>query len=429
MKRALWITLPAGLVLLTIGVVLWLIPHARQTGDATQPSDATVAADVLARGAALVTLGDCRACHTTRGGAAFAGGRATPTPFGTFYAPNITPDAETGIGRWTADDFWNALHNGRSKDGTLLYPTFPYTNFTKISRADADAMYAYLLRQTPVHRANQPHVLKFPYNHRLLLRAWRLLFFRPGVYEANAAKGTQWNRGAYLVQGVGHCSACHEARNALGAIQSRDNPAGGLVLNWYAPALTARTEAGVQDWPEDDIVALLKTGVSPQGSTTGPMAEVVYESLQHADLADLRAMAVYLKSLPATPPPPAAGFIRVSAYEAVAMQKRGAGLYADHCVQCHGDHGEGRAPAAPALAGNRAVMTIAAINPIRIVLFGGYPPGTDGDPRPFGMPPFAPSFSDQQIADVLTYVRSSWGNDARPVASAEVTQNRAGPLW
>jgi mono/diheme cytochrome c family protein len=429
MKRALWIAVPLAVALLAIAALLWLMPVDRQNGEAPQLPGASPVADVLTRGAALVALGDCRACHTARGGAAFAGGRGTPTPFGTFYAPNITPDAETGIGRWSADDFWNALHDGRSKDGTLLYPTFPYTNFTKISRADADAMYAYLRQQAPVRQPNRPHALKFPYNHRLLLRGWRLLFFRPGVYEVDATKSAQWNRGAYLVQGVGHCSACHEARNALGAIQSKDNPSGGLVLNWYAPALTATAEAGVQDWREDEIVALLKTGIAPRGSATGPMAEVVFESLQHADPQDLQAMAVYLKSLPETEAPPATGFQRVSARDAGAMQKRGAKIYADHCAQCHGDNGEGRAPAAPALAGNRALTMAAAVNPIRMLLFGGYPPGTDGNPRPFGMPPFSPTLNDQQIADVLSYTRGAWGNDARPVSSVEVIRNHAGPLW
>lgn len=428
MKRPLRIAVAALLVLLSIALITWLMPADDQTGDAPHLS-AAAHDDPLVRGAALVALGDCRACHTARGGAAFAGGRGTPTPFGTFYAPNITPDAETGIGSWTADDFWHALHNGRSKDGSLLYPTFPYTNFTKISRVDSDAMYAYLRQQAPVREPNRAHELKFPYQYRVLLRGWRLLFFRPGVYQSDATHDAAWNRGAYLVQGVGHCSACHEARNALGAIQSKNNPAGGLVLNWYAPALTAPAEAGVQHWPEDEIVALLKTGVAPHGSVAGPMAEVVHESLQHGDPADLRAMAMYLKSLPESEPPAASRFTQVSAREALLMQKRGADIYGEHCAQCHGDNGEGRAPAAPALAGNRAVTMTSAVNPIRLLLFGGYAPGTDGNPRPFGMPPFSQSLSDQEIAEVLTYVRSSWGNEARPVSGVDVTRNRAGPLW
>lgn len=403
-----------------------LLPD-RQTGEA--PPAMMPANDPIAHGRQLVALGDCQACHTERGGAAFAGGRGTPTPFGLFYAPNITPDHKTGIGDWTADDFWCALHNGESRDGAPLYPVFPYTNFTKISRADADAMYAYLRSVPAVAKANRAHELKFPYRYRVLLRGWRLLFFRPGVFAADPAQAPQWNRGAYLVQGIAHCSACHEARNALGAIQAKDNPAGGLVLNWYAPALTAPSEAGVQKWPEHEIVALLGSGQSALGSASGPMAEVVYESLQHADAADLQAMAVYLKSLPQTPPPSAEGFQRRAPVTVKAMRTRGQALYADHCAQCHGDQGEGRVPAAPALAGNRAVLTMSAVDPIRLVLFGGYPPGTAGNPRPFGMPPFAQTFSDDQIADVLTYVRTSWGNDARAVSDVEVGENRAGPLW
>jgi len=426
MKRLLLIV--AALVLIA-GAALWLFrPADRVSGEAPQ-LEGVAATDPIERGRQLVALGDCRACHTERGGAAYAGGRSIPTPFGTFYAPNITPDETHGIGRWSADDFWRAMHEGKRPDGTLLYPTFPYTNFTKISRADSDAMYAYLRTVPAVAQDNREHELKFPYNHRLLLAGWRLLFFRPGVYESDAARDVTWNRGAYLVQGLGHCSACHEARNALGAIQSKDNPSGGLVLNWYAPALSSRAEAGVQDWSEDEIVALLATGISPRGSAMGPMAEVVYESLQHADAADLRAMAVYLKSLHDTGPVSSSGFQSVPRKAVEAMRPRGEKLYAEHCAQCHGDGGEGRAPAAPALAGNRGVLTTSAVNPIRVVLYGGYTPATAGNPRPFGMPPFAQTLSDEQIAEVLTYVRTSWGNDARPVASVEVRDNRAGPLW
>ncbi|WP_028080482.1 c-type cytochrome [Solimonas soli] len=426
MKRRLGVIVA---LVIAMGAALgWLSTRDRETGEAPQPPGAG-RADPLERGRQLVALGDCRACHTARGGAAYAGGRAIATPFGTFYAPNITPDEETGIGRWSADDFWRAIHDGRSRDGKPLYPTFPYTNFTKLSRGDADAMFAYLRTQPPVHQASRAHELKFPYNHRLLLVGWRLLFFRPGVYQGDATRDAQWNRGAYLVQGLGHCSACHEARNALGAIQSRDNPSGGLVLNWYAPALASRAEAGVQDWREDDIVALLASGVSPRGSAMGPMAEVVYESLQHADAADLRAMAVYLKSLRDSGAPSAAGFQSVPRKAVEAMRRDGEKLYAEHCAQCHGDQGQGRAPAAPPLAGNRAVLMTSAVNPIRIVLFGGYTPSTAGHPRPFGMPPFSPTLSDEQIAAVLTYVRTSWGNAARPVAGVEVRDNRSGPLW
>ncbi len=270
----------------------------------------------------------------------------------------------------------------------------------------------------------------------MLLIAWRFLFFRPGVYESDPAQSPDWNRGAYLVEGLGHCSACHEARNALGAIRSKHNPSGGLVLSWYAPALTSAREAAVRDWSDMEIVQLLKvgqiqkaTGTSRHASTMGPMGEVVYESLQYARDEDLRAIADYLKSLPETGPRSAWGFFRSRHTATVGALSDGAATYAKHCAQCHGDQGEGRAPAAPPLVGDRAVTMSSAIDPIRIVLFGGYPPGTVGNPRPFGMPPYSPTLDDAQIADVLTFVRASWGNDAPPVSGDEVAENRGSPLW
>lgn len=422
--------------LVAAGATVWgLAPVDRQSGEAPPPSY-TPAADPVERGHALVTLADCRSCHTALGGAPFAGGRAIATPFGTFFSPNITPDSQTGIGRWTAADFWRALHNGYSKDGTPLYPTFPYTSYTRISRRDADAMYAYLKTLPPVSQPNHPHRLTFPYNQRLLLPAWRLLFFRPGVYRSDPTRGAEWNRGAYLVQGVAHCSACHEARNALGAIRSQRDPAGGLVLNWYAPSLTDPHEAGLSDWSIGDIVTLLETGQVGSGSATpphasamGPMAEVVYGSLQYARGEDLRAMAVYLKSLPAEIRRPARELFGIRYVAPQSTLADGRALYGKYCARCHGDHGEGRPPAAPPLASDRAVSMSSDVDPVRIVLFGGYPPGTAADPRPFGMPPYYPTLSDGQIADVLTYVRASWGNAAPAVLASHVEENRGSPLW
>lgn len=426
MKRLLAAVLALGLFALAL--VLWLGLRSDPAAFETPPPVESVEAQIE-RGAYLVRVGDCMACHTRQGGAEYAGGRAIPTPFGIFHSPNITPDDETGIGRWTADDFWHALHDGKSKDGSLLYPSFPYTNYTKLARADTDAMYAYLRSLPPVQATRREHELHFPYRHRLLLVGWRALFFRPGVYQPEPQQGEDWNRGAYLVQGLGHCSACHEARNALGAVQSRDNPAGGLVLNWYAPALSSPQEAGVQDWPQEEIERLLRHGISARGSTLGPMAEVVYESLQHLSDADVLAMALYLKSLPVSAPPAAKGAMRVVDRDLARSRQNGAQLYGQHCASCHGDRGEGRPPAAPALAGNRALTMDSAVNPIRVLLFGGYPPGTAGNPRPFGMPPFSDELNDQEIADLLTYLRSSWGNEARPIPAAEVARHRQGPLW
>ena len=430
MKKYLW----GGtlLAVLVLGILWWRGAGDRETGEAPAPP-AAANTDPIEHGRELVALADCRSCHTARGGAPFAGGREIPTPFGTFYSPNITADMRTGLGSWSATDFWHALHNGYSKNGTLLYPTFPYTNYTKVSRGDSDAIFAYLRTIAPVSQANRQHELAFPYNHRLLLVAWRWLFFRPGVYESKTGESPEWNRGAYLVQGVGHCSACHESRNALGATRSRAGPSGGLVLNWYAPSLTSPRQAGVEDWPIADIVTLLKTGrVSTnhtKAAALGPMAEVVSESLQQAPDTELQAMATYLKSLPVADSTTENSESNVKYDIPHSILEVGKDLYRRNCADCHGSRGEGREPAAPPLAGNRAITMSSAVNPIRMVLFGGYSPATAGNPRPFGMPPYSLTLSDEEIAEVLIYVRSSWGNNARPIRGEEVSANRGNPLW
>lgn len=430
MRKLLWF----GLLPVVVGVCIWWLgsPADRETGDAPRPAVAA-SGDPVTRGRELAQLADCQSCHTARGGAPFAGGRSIPTPFGTFYSPNITPDTKTGLGSWSATDFWHALHNGYSKDGTLLYPTFPYTNYTRISRSDSDAIYAYLRTIAPRSRANQRHELKFPYNYRILLAAWRRLYFRPGVYQRDSGRDAQWNRGAYLVQGLAHCSACHETRNALGGTGAKAGPSGGLVLDWYAPSLTSAQEAGVQSWTAADIVTLLKTGrvstPSANASAAGPMAEVVAESLQYASEDELQAMAVYLKSLPASEKARNAND-KPPKYELpVAIRDAGKDLYEKNCAGCHGHQGEGHEPAAPRLAGNRAVTMAVAVNSIRMILFGGYAPGTAGNPRPFGMPPYSLTLSDEQIAEVLDYIRTSWGNEAPLVFGEDVGANRGNPLW
>ena len=430
MKKLL---LGGALVVLLVLIALWWAAGRDQEGGEAPPPATAANPDPVQHGRELVALADCKSCHTARGGAPFAGGRAIPTPFGTFYSPNITSDSKTGLGGWSSTDFWHALHNGYSQDGTLLYPTFPYTNYTKISRPDSDAMFAYLRSISPVSQANHPHELAFPYNHRLLLVAWRALFFRPGVYESQSGHSAEWNRGAYLVQGVAHCSACHETRNGLGATEKKAGPSGGLVLDWYAPSLTSPQEAGVQGWSEPDIVTLLKTGIvassTTKATTSGPMAEVVAISLQQAPDDELRAMANYLKSLPVTNAPDGSGAANPQDQIPPALLTAGKDLYGKNCADCHGDQGVGREPAAPPLAGNRAVTMTSAVNPIRMILFGGYAPGTAGNSRPFGMPPYSLVLSDEEIAEVLLYVRSSWGNAARPVRGEEVSANRGSPLW
>jgi mono/diheme cytochrome c family protein len=394
-------------------------------GDTSQPSALTSAlapAERIARGAYLAKAGDCMACHTTRGGAPYAGGRAVQTPFGSVVSPNITSDRNAGIGAWTADDFWRALHHGKAKDGRLLYPAFPYPNYTRITRDDADALHAYFQTVPAASQANQPHQLRFPYNTQIALAAWRALFFKPESFQSNNSQSVEWNRGAYLVQGLGHCSACHSAHNSLGA-QAGESLSGGMIpaQGWYAPALNARG-----DWQKEHLAALLKTGVSPRATVFGPMSEVVKESLQYLSDSDINAIATYLRALPSDATAPA--FERDSGPEAVAFLAAGAKLYEQHCVDCHGASGAGKPPAYPPLAGNRALAMESAVNPIRIVLNGGFAPATAGNPRPYSMPPFGHVMNDTEVAQVVSYLRSAWGNNAPPVSGADVNRYRAVPL-
>jgi mono/diheme cytochrome c family protein len=383
--------------------------------------------DPIARGRYLALAGNCVACHTERGGAPFAGGRAIETPFGRVYGSNLTPDPVTGIGAWTADEFWRALHHGKSKDGRLLYPAFPYPNFTRITRLDADDLYAYLRSVTPVTAPNRAHELRFPYNQQVLLALWRGMYFRAAIQVPDLARDVEWNRGAYLVQGPGHCNACHTRRDGLGASLLAADLAGGMIpmQDWYAPPLNATRGAGLGDWQAHEVVQLLKTGVSMRGSVSGPMAEVVAKSLQHLEEGDLRAMAVYLKSLS---PSAEAAARPLQGDVAAGVFAAGAVLYKRHCKDCHGADGRGMPPAYPPLAGNRSLTQPSAANPIRVVLNGGFAPGTAGNPRPYGMPPYRPLFTDAEVAAVVSYIRNAWGNRAALVSGAEVDRFRPAPL-
>ncbi len=426
MKR-LWLgLLVAGLLLVgALALVGSLNVRDEVDVDATWLLAAAGPRDSLvARGAYLARAGNCMSCHTARGGQSYAGGRAIDTPFGSVFSSNLTPDEQTGLGAWSPAHFWRAMHNGRSRDGRLLSPAFPYPSYTQVTREDSDALFAYLQSLPAVIQPNQPHTLRFPYDTQAALAVWRALYFKPGVYEADSQRSAEWNRGAYLVRGLGHCAACHSARNALGASSNALDLAGGLIpmQNWYAPSLASPHEAGVGDWDRGYIVGLLKTGVSPRASVTGPMAEVVLRSTQYLSDADLGAMAQYLKELA---PPPAAP-LPAAATAPAATAARGARLYEQHCVQCHGEQGQGVSGAYPALAGNRAVTLASTANLVQIVLNGGYAPATDGNPRPFGMPPFMLVMDDNDVAAVLTHIRQSWGNQASLVTPLEASRVRSG---
>jgi len=383
----------------------------------------------IARGEYLARAGDCVACHTAPEGKMFAGGRAMKTPFGTLYTSNITPDRETGIGKWTADQFYKMLHTGRSIDGSLLYPAMPFASYTKVTRADSDAMFAYLRSVPAVKQPNRDQDLRFPYNNRSLIIGWRTLFFKEGEYKPDPTKSAEWNRGAYLVEGLGHCGMCHTAINALGGSSESQAFEGGLIpmQNWYAPSLTSNKEAGLGDWSIKDITDLLRTGVSNRGAVYGPMADVVYNSLQYLSDEDAQAMAIYLKGLaqgssPDRPAPP------LPSAETSLLVSLGKPIYDRHCASCHGSEGAGKLPHYPLLAGNQSIQMSSAVNAIRMVLNGGFPPGTKGNPMPYGMPPFAHVLSDDEIAAVVTYIRTSWGNRGAPVSARQANELRAATL-
>ena len=384
---------------------------------------------LIAKGEYLARAGDCIACHTAPEGKLFAGGLPMPTPFGTLYSTNITPDPETGIGRWTADQFFNLMHHGRSPDSGLIYPAMPFGSYTKVTREDSDAIFAYLQSVSPVKQPNRPNDLRFPYNNRSLIIGWRTLYFNEGEYKPDPEQSAEWNRGAYLVEGLGHCAMCHTQINALGGSSESDAFQGGLIpmQEWYAPSLVSNKEAGLGDWSIKDIVDYLHTGVSARGAVYGPMSEVVYNSLQYLTEDDIRAMAVYLKSLgQGSPPAPATS--SVPSTESSLLLALGKTVYDTRCASCHGAGGEGKPPHYPPLAGNQSIQMASAVNPIRMVLNGGFPPGTAGNPRPYGMPPFAQSLSDDEVAAVVTYIRTAWGNRGAAISARDANALRSAPL-
>jgi mono/diheme cytochrome c family protein len=382
----------------------------------------------MSRGEYLAHVGDCVACHSKHGGAPFAGGFAMPTPFGTLYSPNITPDNATGIGGWSADEFYQMLHTGRSRDGSLLYPAMPFPAYTKVTRDDSDALFAYLRTLEPVSLANRENELRFPYNNRSLMFGWRTLYFTQGTFTPQPSRSVQFNRGAYLVQGLGHCASCHSTINALGGSGDDSAFAGGLIplQNWYAPSLTSNKESGLGSWSVPDIAALLKGGASMRGAVYGPMAAVTHNSLQYLTADDATAMAVYLKSLLELKGQTSAPSVADS--PSAKVLTTGKTVYESRCAACHRSDGRGMPPAYPPLAGNPSIEMELSVNPLRMVLNGGYPPQTSGNPRPYGMPPFAQVLSDDEVAAVVTYIRVSWGNHGSVVSPREANAMRVAPL-
>ncbi len=378
------------------------------------------APEAVARGAVLAALGNCSGCHTAPGGAPYAGGRAIVTPFGSIHAGNLTPDAETGLGGWNADHFWRALHHGRSRDGRLLNPAFPYPSFTRMTRADSDALFAYLQSEPPVRQVQPAQALRWPYGTQPALAVWRALYFRPAAFEPDPARTAGWNRGAYLVQGLAHCGACHAPRNALGAAQAGSALSGATMPDglWHAPALPA-------GWPAADIAALLLDGRSPSGSALGPMALVVAGSTQHWPAADAQAVGEYLAALSprSAPQSPLPKRTPVEAADPDTL-RTGEALYGTHCAECHGKAREGAPGAWPALDGHRTVLAMPANNLIRAILEGGFGAATAAHPRPYGMPPFGHQLNDVEIAALATWLRQAGAEKAEAVLPLEVRQVR-----
>jgi mono/diheme cytochrome c family protein len=428
-RRLLWIALGlSGLLLLGLLLPVWKdlqsepLPTLNDLQMATPPDPQQVE-----RGAYLARAGNCAACHTARGGPAYAGGEAIATPFGQVFGGNLTPDPVHGIGRWSADAFWRAMHEGRSRDGRLLNPAFPFDSFTHLTREDSDALHAFLRSQPPVAQPNPAQGLHFPYNLQAALAVWRTLYFTPGSFEPEAARSAEWNRGAYLVRGLGHCAACHATRDALGGVRQGLQYTGGLMAaqGWYAPSLHNRQHGGTGHWDLATTVQFLKTGATlnaapaQQAIAQGPMAEVVFFSTQHLSPSDLLAMAVYLQALDAPAPPPPA-FPPAQA----GQLELGEQVYQKHCIDCHGAQGQGAPGAYPALAGNRAVTMPSVVNSLQTILSGGFAPATAGHPQPYGMPPYRTLLTNAEVAAVASFIRQSWGNQGAAVTALDLQRLR-----
>ncbi len=374
----------------------------------------------IERGRYLAVLSDCASCHTVPGSNhPFAGGRAIETPFGNIVAPNITPDPETGIGSWSDEAFDAAVRAGLRRNGSRLYPAMPYPAYTKMSRDDVLAIRAYLNTVTPVRNAVVANTLPFPFNIRAAMRVWNLLYFNQADYKPNTQKSSEWNRGAFLVDGPGHCGACHTPKTFLGGDRTDEYLRGGFLQGWSAPDITGDARVGVGAWSTQDLVAYLKGGHNRVSSATGPMAEVVSLSTEHMTDPDLNAIATYLKSLSGKQDHPTA-----LSKEDPSMIS-GAAIYRDQCSACHGIDGKGVAELFPSIAESSLVKSDDPTTSIRIVLRGARSVGTHAQPTAPGMPSYGRQLDDAQIAAVLTYMRNGWGTASTPVGAADVARVRS----
>lgn len=385
-------------------------------GTAAQAQDTRAVTD----GRYQAILGDCEGCHTAPGGKPFAGGTVLETPFGKIAAPNITSDREFGLGAWSESDFRRALREGVSPGGKRLYPAMPYPAYARMSDADIAALWTYMKTVAPVHRAVKANLLPFPFNIRALMAGWNWLYFKPAGFAPTAGKSAAWNRGAYLVTGPGHCAACHTAKTLLGSDRA-EALTGASLEGWFAPEITGAKPRGVGDWSAGDIASYLKSGWNTHAVASGPMAEVVEKSTSQMTDADLGAIAIYLKDQPA------AGETRMAPAPATGdpAMRAGAMLYQNNCTGCHGADGKGERLIFPPLAGNAILIQPSAESLTRVVLEGAQAAGTRTAPTAPSMPSFAWKLDDAQVADLLTYIRNSWGNEAAPVSAQSVGKIRA----
>lgn len=382
-----------------------LVLSAGCAGTAAEPASDP---NMVARGRYLAKAADCMPCHTSASGKPYAGGLKMNTPFGAMYSPNITPDRDTGIGTWTFEEFKRAVHSGIGADGKYLYPAMPFDAFTGITEDDLKALWDYFRTVAPIKQQNRENDLTFPFNIRLGMLAWRMLFFREQFFVLDAGKSAQWNRGAYLVEALGHCGDCHTPRNFMGATKASRRFEGATIDQWYAPNITAEALAKTNGWDKSQLIAFLKSGAANNSTVLGPMQEVVHDSLSFLAPDDLDAMAIYLLGLKgeqATPAP-------VAQTLSPKVEKLAAKLYADNCASCHGAKGEGIAGSIPPLAANPAVIAAKPFDVLSVVL-QGIPARADMP----AMPSFAGSLNDGDVANLTNYVRTSWGNKAAPNAT------------
>jgi mono/diheme cytochrome c family protein len=376
--------------------------------------------DEIARGRYLAILGDCAACHTDLGGKPYAGGEAIDTPFGVVASANITPDVDTGIGAWSDDDFVSALQQGKAKDGVRLYPAMPYPYFAKMSRDDILAIRAYLDTLEPVHRAVKTDQLPFPFKWRFGMLFWNTLFFDGTPFQSVAGKSTEWNRGASIVEGPGHCGACHTPKNFLGGDKNGDALQGATLQGWFASDLTGDKRSGLGDWSSGDIVAYLKSGRNAHASATGTMAQVIADSTSQMRDDDLKAIATYLKEIPA----PHQATPQAIAAADPAM-RAGQAIYVDSCAACHGREGTGVAKLVPPLKDSAVAQSPDPTSLGRVLLHGTQNVATAEAPTSPSMPAFGWKLTDRQAAAVLTYVRNSWGNAAPAVTAGQISKLRS----